>query len=173
MMLATSMVASSQNISLALYQDGKMLFKGDEDRGYKAGTINLLFRAKIKSEYFEHGYFVLSPEYEYAEIGNIYKRYSINGGFTFDNLELNILGTNVLENIEFTPMIGWGWIYRENIGGGDSYGLSAEISYKINDWLNLNFVNQWTKRADLENKKLGYSLFGGIEITVFNRNTRK
>lgn len=157
MIVVTTCTAVAQdNVSISVFQDVKFALKGDEARGYKAGTLDLLFRFKMQGEQNKYGYFVVAPEYEYADLDGIYRRYSVNVGYTLNQL--------ILDNFEVTPMLNYGWIDRGVSTW--SYGAYLELMYKLSDRFKIGFVNQLTHRTDLPNRKLGYSLFGGLEISL-------
>ena len=153
-LLFTTFCQSQDNVSLSVFQDVKFALQGDEARGYKAGTLNILARLKMQGNQDEFGYFVVVPEFEYADLQGTYRRYSVNIGYTL----------NAIKNIEVTPMINYGWIDR----GVSTYsgGGSIETMYKLSDNIKIGVLNQLVHRTDLPNRKLGYSFFFGTEINL-------
>lgn len=151
---------AQDNVSVSIYQDARLLITGD-DIGNDAGTINMVFRLKMQGNQNKYGYLVVFPEYEYAEIKNIYKRYSVGVGYSFNQL--------ILDNFEFTPSASYGWIDRGGVNGF-SFGLNAELSYKLNDTLKLSIMAQGTERKDLKilynDNDFRFSGFIGLEINL-------
>ena len=151
---------AQDNVSLSIYQDARLLLVGD-DIGNDAGTINILTRLKMQGNQNKYGYLIVYPEYEYAEIENTYKRYSVGIGYAFNQL--------ILDNFEYTPSINWGWIDRGGINGF-SFSVSNEIAYKLNDTFKLSLMAQITERKDLKilynDNAFRFSGFMGIEINL-------
>lgn len=145
---------AQRKLSVSIHQDAKFAFIGDKERGYDAGTINILTRFKMQGHQLETGYMVVFPEFEYADIEGIYKRYSANVGFTFNKLIVN--------NFEATSYIGYGWIDRYG-KTMFSFGGGGELSYNIGDF-KLSLVAQLTERSDLN--QIRFSGFFGIEYNL-------
>ena len=154
--LITGLLHAQDNVSVSVFQDVKLATIGDDKRGYDAFTLNTVIRFKMQGNQSEYGYFVVAPEFEYAELEVPYKRWSVNVGYTFNQL--------ILDNVEVTPMINYGWIDR----GVSTFsgGASLETMYKINDTLKIGILQQLTHRTDLPNNKIGYSLMAGLEINL-------
>lgn len=154
---------SQSGVSLSVFQDVKFAIQGDEARGYKAGTLDIVARFKMQGNQDKYGYLIVFPEYEYAEIDGIYKRYSVNVGYTLNKL--------IIKNLEITPSVGYGWIDRYGLSTY-SYSLGLELMYKLSDRFKIGFNNQLTQRSDLKNLwgkgKLGYSFFAGIEYKIYS-----
>ena len=159
-LLITLTTQAQRKISIAVNQDAKFLFVGDKERGYDAGTLNLVTRIKLQGHQLEHGYMVVAPEFEYADIEGIYKRYSANVGYTFNRW---------IPNIETSAYIGYGWIdrYGKTTFSGSA---SGEVAYKINDWLKVNVFGQLTHRTDLKwlwnDDVVRFSGFIGFEVNL-------
>lgn len=153
-LLFTTFCQAQDNVSISVFQDVKFALQGDEARGYKAGTLNIIARLKMQGNQDDLGYFVVVPEFEYADLQGTYRRYSVNIGYTL----------NAIKNIEVTPMINYGWIDR----GVSTYsgGGSIETMYKLSDNIKIGVLNQLVHRTDLPNRKLGYSFFFGTEINL-------
>lgn len=159
--LLLGLYMGAQNVSVAIYQDAKFLFIGDKERGYEAGTIDIVARLKMQGNQDKYGYLIVFPEYEYAEIEGIYKRYSANVGYTFNKL--------ILDRFEANISLGYGWIDRYSMSSW-SFGASSELTYKITDRLKFNLLLQGTERKDLEvlwgNNAFRISGFIGIEVNL-------
>ena len=151
---------AQDNVSLSIYQDVRLLTIGD-DIGNDAGTIDMVVRLKMQGNQDKHGYLIVYPEYEYAEIKNIYKRYAVGVGYAFNRL--------VLDNFEITPSVNYGWIDRGGVNGFSVSG-SLELAYEINDTFKLNLMSQITERKDLKilynDNAFRYSGFIGLEINL-------
>ena len=159
-LLSIKLIAQT-NVSLSIYQDAKLLVTGD-DRGNDAGTINILARVKMQGNQDKHGYLIVFPEWEYAElVGGRYARYSANVGYVFNKL--------IVDNFEATASLGYGWIDRYN-GAFWSVGGSAELAYKINDTFKFSILAQATERKDLSviwnDNAIRLSGFIGLEINI-------
>lgn len=160
-LIAGLRVGSAQdNVSLSIYQDAKLLVSGD-DIGNGVGTVNILARLKMQGNQDKYGYFIVYPEYEYAEIKNLYKRYSIGIGYVFNKL--------ILDKFEITPSINYGWIDRGGLNGF-SVSASSELAYKLNDTFKLSLLAQITERKDLKilynDNAFRFSGFIGFEINL-------
>ena len=155
-LLISCSIYAQDNISIEVYQDLKFATIGDKERGYKAGTLDLVLRLSLQGFQDKHGYFVVSPEFEYAEIEGIYKRYSANVGYTLNKL--------FIPKSETSLMLGWGWIDRY---GKTSFSGSGSLSYKylINDKLKVVAMSQFTQRTDL-NGLIRFSGFVGLEFNL-------
>ena len=138
--LLSATLSAQQRVSIAIYQDAKFLTIGDEKRGYKAGTADLVFRLNMQGKQQKYGYMIVSPEFEYADIEGIYKRYSANVGYVFNQL--------VVPRTEVGSTIGYGFIDRWG-KSMFSFSVSGFINYKITDRFKLSLMAQFTERKDL------------------------
>jgi len=155
-------LSAQKKVSLAIYQDVKLATIGDIERGYDAFTPNFIIRAKMQGHQQKHGYMIVYPEFEYAQIKGDYYRYSLNVGYTFNEL--------ILDRLEASIQGGWGFIdrYDKNLFSGS---VSGELAYKINDRLKVALLAQFTERKDLayfwNDKTIRFSGFIGIEYNIF------
>lgn len=176
-MIISNTCKAQGGLSLLAAQDIKLATIGDKERGYDPFTTNILLRFKMNGNQNKHGFLVVFPEFEYADIDGDYYRYSANVGYTFNELEVNWfkggmvywLNRNIVNKMELTPTLGWGWIdrYGKSLF---SFGASLEITYNLSDRINIGYIAQLTERKDLlwlwgENK-IGYSGFVLIEIKL-------
>ncbi len=138
--LLSATLSAQQRVSIAIYQDAKFLTIGDEKRGYEAGTADLVFRFNMQGKQQKYGYMIVSPEFEYADIEGIYKRYSANVGYVFNQL--------VVPRTEVGSTIGYGFIDRWG-KSMFSFSVSGFINYKITDRFKLSLMAQFTERKDL------------------------
>ena len=149
---------AQSGVSFSLHQDVKFALIGDDARGYKAGTIDLLARFKMNGNQMKYGYVVVFTEFEYAEILGTYKRYSVNVGYVLNKL--------IVDDFEVNASLGWGWIDRYG-KTMFSFGGSSEISYKLTDNLKVSLLGQLTERKDLMwlwgKNEIKPSLFFGME----------
>lgn len=140
LLLAVSTMQAQTTISVSLHQDARLAFLGD-NKGNAAGTTNLLARLKMQGHQQQHGYMVVFPEFEYAEIPGTYKRYSANVGYTLNQLFIN--------NLELSASAGYGWIdrYGKTLF---SWSTAGEAAYKISPKLKVTAIAQLTERTDLK-----------------------
>lgn len=178
-LLFTQVSSTSQGkISLSVYQDARLIVLGDKQSN-KAGTMDLLMNMKIQTKQKNYGYLVIVPEYEQADLQDTYKRLSLGVGYTFNRLmpSLNFLRPNMnfLRDFEVTTTVYYGVINRFS-NTDDSWSVSCEMSYKINEWLKFGFLHQLTERTDLlfryQDKKIRYSFFFGLEFSPFDFGKR-
>jgi hypothetical protein len=150
---------SQQRLSLSVYQDAKFAFIGDKKRGYEAGTLNALIRFNMEGHQQKYGYMIVSPQFEYANIKGIYKRYSASVGYTFNKL--------IIKDLEASIAADFGFIDRYSKSFFSS-GAIGSLSYPLNDYLNVSILSQITERKDLGwlygKTKFRYSGFIGIEV---------
>ena len=161
-LLLSSLSFSQRHISLSIYQDAKFLVAGDKERGYDAGTLDLLMRFEMQGDQQDWGYMIVFPEYEYAELDGTYQRYSANVGYVFNKL--------IVEDFEAGASIGYGMIdrWRRNFL---SFGGSGFIKYKLTDDIKLNLLVQATERKELKwayggNNVIKFSGFIGVEFNL-------
>ena len=160
-LLLSGFIHSQNNLSIELYQDAKFAFVGDKDRGYKAGTLDVLVRFTMQGKQDRLGYFNVSPQFEYADIKGIYKRYSFSVGYTFNDY---------FKNFEQSINIDYGFIDRF----GKTFlgaGATASIKYKLSDRFKVVALAQLTDRKDLkvfynQSQTIRFSGFIGLEINL-------
>ncbi len=144
---------SQEKVSFSLLQDLKLATIGDNKRGYKAFTVNLLARIKMQGNQQRLGYMIIYPEYEYAELQSTYQRYSANVGYAFNN---------VINNIELETAVSYGFINHDGVTR--SLGFWFGTNYVINKALKINAGYQIVDRTDIN--KIRYSGFVGLEILI-------
>ncbi len=158
---------SQEKISMSIYQDVRLVVLGNK-KEHNIRTLNVLIHFKIQGKQNMLGYFVFIPEYEKANLPDMYQRLSLNIGYTFNSLYSSKL--MLPKNLEFTIAMGYGITNRFS-KNSFNYSISGEASYKINEWLKVGFVHQLTERTDLlfkyHKNKLKYSFFFGLEISPF------
>lgn len=172
-LLFTQVSSTSQGkISISVYQDARLIALGDKQSN-KAGTMDLLMNMKIQTKQKNYGYLVIVPEYEQADLQDTYKRLSLGVGYTFNRLYTPSM--NFLRDFEVTTTVSYGVINRFS-NTDDSWSVSCETSYKINEWLKFGFLHQLTERTDLlfryQDKKIRYSFFFGLEFSPFDFGKR-
>lgn len=160
LLIACSLAHSQGGVSLSAHQDARLLFAGD-DKGNAAGTLDLLFRLKMQGNQFKHGYIVVFPEVEIADLSITYRRYSANVGYTFNRLVLN--------NFEASATAGYGWIDRDGMTTF-SFGATAELAYKFGS-ARASIIWQLIERSDLGmiygKTEARASVLFGIEVDIF------
>ena len=166
-LLFTYTLNAQESITLSVAQDVKMAFKGvskiDSDP-----ALNMLFQVRLEARQDKLGFFSLVLGHEYAELTPVYKRNSVDIGYTFNRL--------FIDNIELGAYVGLGNINRfsENL---PSFGFGGDINYVIGD-LKLGFFLQCVQRSDLGfryDKKSPYIFSGFLKVTyvLFRPRSRK
>ena len=152
---------SQERVSLSVYQDAKFLFIGDEKRGYKAGTTDVIFRLNMQGNQQKHGYMIVAPQFEYAAIEGNYCRYSAALGYVLNKLIIN--------NTELGSTASYGFISRYGITSR-SIGLTTFVNYKLSNRFKIAILFQGVQRSDLQwlwgSKSFKLSTFIGIEINL-------
>ncbi|MCB0460349.1 MAG: hypothetical protein KDC74_10095 [Flavobacteriaceae bacterium] len=161
--LLTALPSISQDrIGFAVYQDARLGIIGDKEHGYKAGTMDVLIRLKMQGKQQKYGYMTVFPEFEYAEIQGLYKRWSINAGYAFNRL--------FVRNTEASISIGFGLMDRYSMGFL-SMGANGELAYKITDGFKIAANFQLVQRKDLDymwgGNNIRLSGHVGIEIKIW------
>lgn len=155
-MLFTTIAAAQEQISIGIYQDAKLTFYRD-NHGNEPFTADIIITANLEGKQFKHYYFSLQPFYEYADLyGDKYHRYGFNLNWNLNNL--------IIENTTITIGGGIGMIHRPY--GSGSYQLNLEVRHAICNWLDISLRNEFVKRTDLPNKKLGYNLHYGLIFKI-------
>lgn len=169
---------SQERVSLSFYQDVKLLFLGDTHKN-KAGTMDLLIKINMHGRQSNIGYPVYNITYEQANLRVLFKRYSINLGYTINQINQNVY--SILNRIELTPSIGYGIIYRywkNEAIPYDNWSLSTQITYQINSSIKIAILNQLIRRTDIKRKVnqpkiIRYSLFLGMEFSLFKTSKNR
>lgn len=152
---------AQDNISIGLYQDARLLFVGDE-RGNNAGTIDVKLDISLQGNQFTHYYFEMRPQLEYANLqGGKYVSWLINGGWVFNQM---------FNNIEAGAYLTIGAIHRFG-GAFGTYGVTADLSYKLNDNLKISLLAQTINRSDLTfmyntNKPMKFNGYVGLKYNI-------
>ena len=141
MLLVFGLNANAQDgIELAVYQDLKFATIGDSERGYKAGTTDVVLRLRMMGFQDRYGYTIVFPEYEYADIDGTYKRYGAGVGYVLNQL--------VIENLEVDATVSYGFIDRYS-KTFFSFGLTSSLNYDLGG-LKISAKGQLTQRNDLK-----------------------
>lgn len=156
---------AQSRVTLNLTQDAKLLMFGD-DKGNNPGTIDLAFSSEWQSLQGKHGYLFIRPEVEYADLkGGIYRRYSGNIGYTFNQW---------VDKIEFSASAGFGTLDYDV--GYSSFGGNLQTGISLTKDLIFYLDLEITERRDLlkynsTNEILGtaWRLSGklGIKVVIF------
>lgn len=171
-------VSTAQNISTEIYQDLRLMTVGDKDNNIDPGTLDLLAKLNLNGKQDAYGFCTVSPQFEYANITGIYKRYSFSVGYTFNQLYSNNHFLNsILEKSEFQINLDYGFIERfgKTFNG---FGGTAAYKYKLSDTFKVAALLQLTDRKDLkafynETDTIRLSGFIGLEINLFNINLKR
>lgn len=159
---------AQEKVSLSFYQDAKLMMF-DDNHNNKAGTLDLIVRLKIQRKQDKYGYLVFIPEFERANIKDAYQRYSLNVGYTFNRIKVPFFRAP-LYDLEVTPSIGVGVTDRFK-NETFNWACTLELSYRVNDLVKVNLLNQFTHRSDLMDRYnsniVRYSFFVGLDIKLF------
>lgn len=155
MCLMTYIVKAQEKVSIAVLQDVRLATLGD-DKGNDSFTLNLIARIKMQGNQSKIGYLIIYPEWEYANLKQVYNRYSANVGYTLNKLPIS--------NLEASLIGGIGMIARES-ESSSSFNVTGELAYKLNAWFKILLNAQIVQRSDID--KWLCSGFAGLEITVF------
>ena len=148
---------AQEQVSLAFLQDVKLATIGDKDHGYDAFTLNVIARVKMQGNQQKHGFLIVYPEVEYADLKQSYLRYSANAGYTFNQLFIN--------NFEASLFGGFGFINRDG-EGSSSLSLTGELGYRLSNRFKIVMDGQMVQRSDIQ--KNIFSGFLGVEFKIFN-----
>ena len=147
---------SQEKISVMIAQDLKLAVIGDDKHNYDAFTTNLVMRLKMTGKQQKWGYMTIFPELEYADLRPKYWRYSVNVGYTFNKMIVDIM-----------PYVSYGKIVRSNTSA-TSIGGGLEIGYNINRTFKIVAQCQLNERSDLKvmygDNSIMLSNFVGIEF---------
>lgn len=162
-MLLTSIIANSQEqLTFGIYQDVKLGLGMDKEHGNDKPTFDMIFNVNMEGNQFEYYYFSVQAQYEHADLyGGKFDRYGVNLMWNFNKLIID----------DLTASFGFGGhvISRPWIDGMLSYSILNELSYEINDFLDVSLKNEFVKRSDLLNNKLGFNMYFGFKIKPFNK----
>ena len=155
LVLFMSVMAYGQNhITLNVSQDAKLLVAGD-DKGNDPLTMDIAIRSEWQLSQMGYGYFFIAPEYEYAELREVYRRYSVNVGYTINQL--------VIDRLEATVSVGHGIL--DHYQGFMSFGANLQLSYPI--WKDVKFFVdcELIERKDLTLWDSGLSFTETIRVS--------
>lgn len=137
---ALRMNAQSHPVEISLQQDFRLLTVGD-DKGNDPLTLNVLSRIEVPIKNYEKSHFAAYFSAEYADLkSRKYTRYALGGGYVID---------------EFSGKFGvgayldYGRIYRDN-NFFNSFSLSGELNFKLNDRFKIICTQQLKHRKDLK-----------------------
>jgi hypothetical protein len=152
--LSFSQIAGEDaRISFGLYQDGRLLFLGDNN-GNDPFTLNGRFEFMMESDLKrgQIGSFLLGGTVEYADLSEFdFLRYGVQGGYNFRNnyMKLPLIGEFYYDNALY---VGIGNILR-GLPDSNSYislELTNETQVFLTKWLSLNLKLTFMQRGDLE-----------------------
>jgi len=160
-----SQLQQGSEISFQVVQDGKLLLIGD-NKGNVPVTWDLQFSLILKGTEGKFGHFRAGMKYEYADLDfRDFKRYGFMTGFTFTNLPVPFTDR---AKWTLSPMIGTGFMSRNNNGLLWSHEFSLEFGLPVTDWLNLVVLSSFTERPDLlkYGDRYRFNLAAGFEIEL-------
>lgn len=149
-------------ITLGLYQDARLGLLGD-DHGNKAGTLDAKLDVTLQGKQFEWYYYEMRVQLEHAQLsGGDYTSWQVLGGWVLNQL--------FLDNLEAGAYLTIGAIHRFG-GSYGTYGITADLSYKLTDNLKLSFLGQVINRSDLVdryniNNPMKGSFYVGLKYNI-------
>lgn len=156
--LSSLSVLSQEGITLNVSQDFKLAFLGD-DKGNDPFTLNYKIRSEWQGKQKGQGYVFVAPEFEYADLqGSIFRRYSVNAGYSFNKW---------VERFTFTSSIGYGVI--DYNGAYRGFGANFQTAYNIHEGVYLFVDWQLLDRKDLHiynDRKILGSGFFGVKVNI-------
>lgn len=168
MVLLTYIGANAQaKVDLQAGQDVRLAIQGADKNNPPAFVFNSIVRVKAEGYQDKYGYFFVMPEFEYADLRDNYKRYSMNVGYSFNKL--------FVENFEITAYLGYGIIDRFG-HSFNSANLGAELNYSLSDDFKVGFTWQLVDRTELRwrygKRDIKNSVFVTFTYTIFRIKNR-
>ena len=159
MFLLTWASTAQEGISFSVLQDVKLGLGLDKEHNNDKPTLDIIALMNWEGKQQTHYYFAIQTLFEHAQLssGDL-TRYGVNGVWNFNQL--------IVENLTVSPSLGIGVLRRPNSGGLLTYSLGCETSLKVLKNVSIVLRNEWFKRPDLKNKKLGYNLAFGINYKI-------
>lgn len=158
-LLAINVMHSQDRVTIGVMQDLRLATVGDGEN-YHPFTLDIILRGKLESHQKKHGYLIIVPEIEYANIKYGYLRYSIGVGWAYNDWWN--------EKIQTSAYLTYGFITRDGMGT-QSWGLNSDISYDIGRF-SIVVLGQLQERSDLRlmygKGKIIFSGFVGLEIKL-------
>ncbi|MEO9570077.1 MAG: hypothetical protein ABJH82_13260 [Polaribacter sp.] len=160
-LLLTVNFYGQKKVEISLQQDARLLILGD-DKGNDPLTVNLMSKLEVPIHNFKKSHISTYLSVEYADLaGKNYKRYALGIGYVLDS---------VYKKIGAGAYVDFGKIYRK-AEGFNSYSLSGELSFKLNNCLRFICTQQLTHRKDLKilynsKKEFIISGFVGIKYSI-------
>lgn len=150
---------TQETISFALLHDVKLGLGLDKEHGNDKPTTDLIFNMNWEGKQYDYYYFAIQTQYEHANLYSGYlRRYSVHGMWNFNKL--------VIPKLKIGAGVGVGSLHREGFGGFANYSGTIDISYLIYKKISIITKNEWMKRPDLPNKKIGYNLSLGVKYNL-------
>jgi hypothetical protein len=132
--------AQESQVELSLQQDLRLFTVGD-GKGNDPITLNLFSKLEVPFRSFSKSHLSTYISAEYADLNMFnYQRYALGVAYIIDKLSGRFGAGAYLD---------YGKIYREK-NGFNSYSLSGELSFKLNNRLKLICTQQLTHRKDLK-----------------------
>lgn len=187
-LLGAMTMCGQERITLNGSIDTGLLFLGD-DKGNAPGTIDYNIRSEWqgKQKYGRFwfintsGYMFIAPEFEYANLeGGIYRRYSANVGYTFNEFFKNTKPISFYANngrlftfdpskLNFSASLGYGVI--DYNGGYRGFGTNFQIAYELTPGIWFYVDAEFVDRKDLEiygESEIRFSGKAGVKVQIAN-----
>lgn len=136
----TLFIGFSQNKeTLSFSLDPKMMIQGDESHNIPEGTLNFIGKFEAQTGQENVGYWIFYVQMEYADFEDIYKRYAVGAGYTFNKL---------LKFAEFSGSFNIGAIDRfDRIATG--FEAVGRVLFPLFKGISIGLVGSLTDRRDI------------------------
>ena len=162
-LLLFSLTIQSQQITIGLFQDAKLLVANDE-HGNKRPTADLLLEIQFQGDQYKWGVLGAGISLEYADLsGGKYQRFYFAYNFTFNRFNN--------EKIELMLSPNFGGLKRWD-SHFLAFGIDGTVSYRLNHNLRVSTKLQVVQAPDLNWRyntanHIRYSGFVGVSYSVF------
>lgn len=163
LLLSPLTIVSQGKVSLSFQQDARLFLVGDQ-KGNSSLTTNLLAKVEIPVYNFNKSHIAIYPVVEYADlVGGNFQRYAIGAAYAVES---------IYGKIGATAFFDYGYINRGSDDSSfNSFSLSGELSFKLNENIKIVCTQQLTERKDLttlfnSNNKYVISGFIGLKFSL-------
>lgn len=152
-------LTAQDKITISLLQDAKLGLGLDKKHKNTSPTLDILINVNLEGMQFEHYYFCMQMQYEYANLyDGYYSRYGVNAIWFFNQL--------IIPKLKIGAGAGLHMINRHKNEGNGSYSFTFEFHYPIVKNLFIVNKNEFVRRSDLFTPKLGYNLSIGLNYSL-------
>jgi hypothetical protein len=146
-------------LTAGIYQDGRLLLMTDE-AGNTPPTFDMVFRLTYGNKLAVIG------EWEYAHLaGGIYGRMSAGLQYSIRNDFAELSASGQIGQISRLMSNNDGHFFTYVLNA-DMHLPATNISKRFSDRLYFGLLNSWTKRNDLHDGRVVWSVMGGIRFNL-------